>query len=191
MNSGFQFKKDVDGVAFRVIYTGHFVERYEVGDPSLGRRPVKDTVTEEAIRSKVEEALLQISDIAAGDKDARGVIVSKGEKFIMVFSVIERQDGFQVNLVTISPGLNFQARSPRDYVIEVNPVFEVVFVSDLSYALKVSILADIAANGMDLESGGTFHLGGDMMSYWVERTESRFHVVEADWITPMYEVQVS
>jgi len=191
MKPGFQYQKAVDGVAFRVIYTGHFVERYEVGDRAAGRRPVKETVTEEAIKSKIEEALDQIADIAAGDKDAKGVIVSKHQKFIMVFSVIERQDGFQVNMVTTSPGLNFQARSPKDYVIKVNPTFEVIFVSDLSYALKVSILADIAANGMDLESGGTFHLGGDLMDYWVERTGDQFHIVEADWTTPMYEVQVS
>lgn len=191
MHPGFQFQKIVDGVAFRVVYTSHFVERYEVGDVSAGRKPVKDSVLEDVIKSKIEEALDQIADIAAGDKDAKGVIVSKRGKFIMVFSVIERQDGFQVNLVTTFPGLSFQARSPKDYIIKVNPTFEVIFVSDISFALKVSILADIAANGMDLESGGTFHLGGDLMSYWVERTGDRFHVVEADWIIPMYEVQVS
>ncbi len=191
MKPGFQFTEDIDGISFRIIYTTHFIERYEIGDLGAGRRPVKETVTEEAIKSKIKEALDQIADIAAGDKDARGVIVSKREKFIMVFSLIERQDGFQLNLVTTSPGLNFQAKSPRDYIIKVNPIFEVIFVSDLSYALKASILDDIAANGIDLESGGTFHLGGELMDYWVERTGDRFHVVEADWLTPMYEVQVS
>jgi hypothetical protein len=109
----------------------------------------------------------------------------------MVFAVIERQDGFQVNMVSTSPGLNFKARSPKDYTITVNPTFEVVFVADLSYALKVSILADLAANGMDLESGGTFHLGGELMDYWAERTGDRFHIVHADWAKQIYEVQVS
>lgn len=191
MTPGFQFSKEIDGVVFRVIYSTHFTERYEVGDPDRGRRPVKETVQEEVIRKKIEEALDQISEIAEGDHDAEGVIVSRHNKFIMVFAVIERQDGFQVTLVSTSPGLKFQARSPKDYIVTVNPTFEVIFTHDLSYALKVSILADLAANALDLEDGGTFHLGGELMDYWVERTGDRFHVISADWSKPIYEVQVS
>jgi len=191
MRPGFQFEKKIEGVNFRVVYTSHFVERYEAGEPDRGRKPVKETVQEGTIHNKIEEVLDQISEIAEGDRDAEGVIVSRRDKFIMVFAVVERQDGFQITMVTTSPGLNFKARSPKDYTITVNPTFEVIFTSDISYALKVSILADLAANGMDLEDGGTFHLGGELMDYWVERTGNRFHVVQANWGKPIYEVQVS
>lgn len=191
MNPGFQFEKTIDGVSFRVVYTRHFVERYEVGDPTQNRKPVKQTVDETTIRSKIEEALEQVSDIAAGDKDAEGVIVSQHAKFVMLFALIQRQDGFQLNMVTTSPSLKFQAKSPSDYIIKVNPFFEVIFTAPLSFALKVSILADIADNAMDLEDGGTFHLGGELMDYWAERTGMKFHVVQADWAKSVYEVQVS
>src|SRR3990170_668948 len=191
MVPGFQFLTRVDEVPFRVIYTKHFVERYELGDPTRNRKPVKQTIDEAMIRAKIEEALSQIAEIAAGDNDAEGVIVSQHLKFVMLFALIEREGGFQINMTTTSPGLNFKARSPSDYVIKVNPTFEVTFTSPLSYALKVSVLADIAANGEDLEDSGTFHLGGDLMDYWVERSGMKFHVVQADWMKPVYEVQVS
>lgn len=191
MNTGFQFEKTISGVRFRVLYTTHFVQRYEIGEPEIGRQPVKRTVQEETIRQKAEEALEQISEIAEGDPDAEGVIVARRNKFVMVFGVIERQDGYQINMVSTSPGLNFKAKSPKDYIITVNPIFEVIFVSDISYALKITILADLAANCMELEDGGTFHLGGTLMDYWVERTGNKFHVIQADWARPIYEVQVS
>lgn len=191
MNPGFQFEKTVDEVPFRIVYTKHFVERYEVGDPQKNRKPVKSTVTEEVIRQKIEEALGSIAEIVYGDPDAQGVIVSYRSRFIMTFSVIERQNGFQVNMVATSPELKFQAKSPSDYTIKVNPTFEVIFAVPVSYPLKVSILADLAENGMDLEDGGTFHLGGDLMDFWVEKTGLTFHVVQADWSNPTYEIQVS
>lgn len=191
MRPGFQFELVDDGTRFRVVYSSHFVDRYEVGEPQRGRAPVKGTVGEDEIRAKIEEALPQIAEIAAGDPDAEGVIVSRSRKFVMLFAVIERQDGFQLTLVTTSPGLNFKAKSPKDYIITVNPTYQVVFVPSVSYALKVAILADLAANAEFLEDGGMFHLGGELMDYWVERSGDLFHVVSADWRRPLYEVQVT
>jgi hypothetical protein len=69
--------------------------------------------------------------------------------------------------------------------------FEVTFVCDLSYSLKVAILADIAEKGMDLEDLGTFHLGDGLIDYWMERTGNKFHVVLACWSKPMHEIEVS
>lgn len=191
MRPGFQFEEIVDDVKFRVFYSRHFVSRYEVGEPTQGRSPVKNTVAADIIRSNIVEALDELSGIVYGDKDAEGVIVSRGARFIMVFAVIEREDGFQVTMVTTSPSLNFTARSPKDYTIKVNPTYEIIFSAPLSYALKVAIMADLAPNAEVLEDGGTFHLGGELMDYWVERTGNAFHVVMADWAKPLYEIQVS
>ena len=191
VNTGFKFQKEVDGVKFRVFYTKHFVDRYETGDPSRGRFPVKKSVDESVIEAKITEALDQISEISYGDPDAQGVIASHQKKFVMLFALVRRENGFQINMITTSPGLNFKAKSPSDYVIKVNPVYDIVFTSPISYGLKVSILADIAENAADLEDGGLFHMGDSLIDYWVERSGFRFHILQADWAAPVYEVQVS
>jgi len=192
MNHGFQFEKEAEGLRFRVFYTGHFVERYEVGEPEHGRPPVRRTVSEAIIRAKIEEAIPKISEYAFGDPKAEGVIVSERHKFIMVYSVVPRQDGqFQLSMLTTSPSLDFKARSSKDYVIKVNPLFQVHFTQPLSLALKVAIMADIEAVALDLEDGGTYHLGRDLMDYWIERSGSSLSVAQADWAMPVQEVQVS
>lgn len=191
MKIGFQFSERSQDLDFRIFYTSHFVQRYEVGEPERNRSPVKDSVDEITIVQKIREALPQIAEIAYGDPDAEGVIVSEHKRFIMVFALIEMASGYQLNLITTSPSLKFKAKSAKDYTIKVNPIFEVFFEAPLSYALKVGILADIESLAMDLEDQGTFHLGGDLMDYWVERTGPAFYVFQADWAMPVHEVHVS
>ena len=87
--------------------------------------------------------------------------------------------------------LDFKPKSEKEVVIEVNPTFTVKFTAPLSLGLKYSILADIAHNWQTLEEGVLYHLGGDLMDYWVERGGDVFYVTMADWAQDLLEIDVS
>ncbi|OFV81472.1 MAG: hypothetical protein A2W26_01075 [Acidobacteria bacterium RBG_16_64_8] len=189
MNQGFQFETQAtDGTLYRVIYTIHFAERFDLDRP--GHPALRRTITEEIVQQKIEEAIPQLDDMIYG-KSLKGVIVSRSKRFIMTFEAIETSKGFQLNMVTMSDRLDFKPKSEKEVVIEVNPTFTVKFTAPLSLGLKYSILADIAHNWQTLEEGVLYHLGGDLMDYWVERGGDVFYVTMADWAQDLLEIDVS
>lgn len=189
MNPGFQGEiATPDGDVYRIFYTQHFVKRFEEDEPD--HPAIKRTVSEETLRAKIEEAVPKIDEVIYG-KSMKGVIVSRTERFIMLFDAVETDRGRQLNLITMSGRVDFKAKSAKEVIIHVNPVFNVRFVNPLSFALKVSILADIALNWASIDAGVIYHLGGELTDYWIEKSGDTFHVTMADWATDLMEIEVS
>lgn len=189
MNVGFQFEQIVDGTKYRVHYRKHFVDRYEFDEPE--HRALKRTIPESMIRQKIEEAIPKI-DTSMGDlEQGSGIIVSERDHFVMAFGLLQTSEGYQLNMTTSSKRVNFTANSAKDYTIKVNPTFTVRFGEPLSFGLTVSILADIDANWEILEPGVSYHLHGELMEYWLEKSGDTFHIFEADWAKDLLEIQVS
>jgi hypothetical protein len=189
MNPGAQFEVMIpDGDVYRVIYTDHFVRRFEFDEPN--HPAVKRTVSEVIVRAKIEEAIPKIDEVVYG-KSLKGVIVSQTERFIMLFDAVETTRGRQLQMITMSSRVDFQAKSAKEVLIKVNPEFNVIFSSPLSFALKVSILADLALNWSTIQPGTLYHLGGELMDYWLERAANTFHVPMADWAMDLMEIEVS
>jgi len=190
MKPGFQWKKDLEGKTFTVWFTGHFVERFEL---DLADRPAaKRRVPEEAVKTAVEQALGTIADISFGDPDAGGVIYAQSRGFIMTWTLRERADGFQLNLTTVKPGGDFKARSAKDYEIKVNPDYLVMFMPDLSPALKAAVLQDLAAAIGEMEDGTLYHRTDPdvQIDYWAEKRGTRLEIPDAHWTADTYEVYV-
>jgi hypothetical protein len=189
MNPGFQFEETIDGTLYRIFYKQHFVDRYELDEPD--HRALKRTISEETISEKIKEALVKIDEDMGSLDEGTGVIVSESKKFIMAFGVMKTSKGVQVNMITSSARIDFTPRSAKDYIIKVNPTFNVRFTEPFSLAMKVSILADIHKNWEVLEAGTTYHLHGELMDYWIERDGDTFVVFEADWSRELFEIEVS
>lgn len=189
MKPGVAFEATVqDGDIYRMVYTSHFVGRFELDEPD--HPAVRRTVSEAVVEEKIREAIPQIDDIVYG-KSLKGAIVSRSQRFVMLFDAVEIRGGRQVNMTTMSGKVDFRVRSAKEVVIEVNPEFTVRFSAPFSLGLKLSILADIAANWETLQSGTMYHLGGNLMDYWLERSGDEFFIPMADWQEGMVEVEVS
>jgi hypothetical protein len=190
MKPGFQWRKDLEGKTFTIWFTGHFVERFEVDLPD--RPAAKRSIPEEAVKTAIEQALESIVDISFGDPDAVGVIYAQSRHFIMTWTLRARADGFQVNLTTVKPGLDFKARSAKDYEIKVNPEYLVSFIPDLSPALKAAVLQDLAGSIPEMEDGTLYHRTDPdvVIDYWAEKRRTRLEVTDASWAADTYEVYV-
>ena len=189
MEHGFIFERKLpDGDIYRVFYKVHFVERYELDD--VDHPAVKRLVTEETIRAKIEEAIQKIDDVVYG-KSTDGVIVSQSDHFVMLFNAVETNYGRELNMISLSSRVDFRPKSSKEVVIRVNPTFVVRFAESFSFALKVSLLADISDNWKTIERGVMYHLGGVLMDYWLERAGDTFYVSHADWAKELLEIEVS
>jgi hypothetical protein len=189
MVPGFAFEtKAPDGTPYRVIYTKHFVNRYEFDEPPH-HKAAKRTLSEDEIGVAIRRAVPGIDEAVYGTvKD--GTIAHRAGKFAMIFAVIDTDAGHQLNMVTISGRVDFTPRSAKEVVILVKPEFAVRFPVPLSYALKLSVLADISENWEILEDGKVYHLRGDLMEYWIERQGEKLYIPQADWTREMMEVEI-
>lgn len=190
MKPGLLWKTDVEGKIYTVWLTGHFVERFEVDLPD--RPAAKRAISEDAVRTAIEQALSSIAEISFGDPDASGVIYAQARRFIMTWSLRPRADGFQVNMTTIKPGLDFKARSTKDYEIKVNPVYRIRFASEGSPALKAAVIEDLARSIPTLEDGALYHEADPegLVDYWVEKAGNLVEILDAHWTSDVYEVYV-
>jgi hypothetical protein len=189
MTPGMAFEINLpDGDVYKVNYTIHFVNRFEIDEPE--HQAVKRTVQEPLIREKLEEAIPKIDEVIYG-QSLKGIIASKSQHFIMLFDAVETSYGRQLNMITMSRRVDFKSKSAKEVIIEVNPTFNVRFPAPLSYGLKLSILADITENWEVLVQGTTYHLGGEIMDYWLERGDQTFNILSADWSSDLTEIEVS
>lgn len=189
MEIGHQFDVSApDGGLYKVYYRGHFVERFELDEPD--HPVVKRRITEETVRQKIEEAIPKINDVVY-DKSTNGVIVSQGFRFAMLFRAVETGYGYELNMFNMSNRVDFKPKSSKEVVIKVNPIFTIRFSESFSSALKISLLADISENWRSIEAGVMYHLGGDLMDYWLERAGEIFYVTHAEWSKEMAEIEVS
>lgn len=190
MEPGLRFKESVEGVEITVWLRKHFVERFDVDSPD--RPAAKRTVKEEWVDQKIREALAMIAEIAAGDPDAGGVIVSRTLRFSMVFSLVATAKGIQLNMITISPRADYQARSVKDYVIKINPSVDVHFADQISPAQKHAALVALSMRFADMEAGILYHevVSEELIEYWAERRDNSVYVDSVSWTRDVYEVQV-
>jgi hypothetical protein len=189
MELGYQFEiKLPDGDLYKVYYRDHFVERFELDLPD--HPAVKRRITEETIHAKIEEAIPKIDELVY-KKSTVGVIVSESFRFVMLFDAVETSYGRELNMFNMSNRVDFKPKSAKEIIIKVNPSFRVTFSTPLSNALKVFILADISDNWKVMEPGVLYHLGGDLMDYWLERTGDDFYISRADWSHDLLEIEVT
>lgn len=189
MQQGYKFEIALpDGDVYKVYYRDHFVERFETDQQD--HPAVKRRITEETVRAKIEEAIPMINQFVY-QKSTVGVIVSQSFRFVMLFDAVETSYGRELNMFNMSNRVDFKPKSAKEIIIQVNPTFRVTFPSPLSNALKVSILADIADNWKAIESGVLYHLGGDLMDYWLERSGDDSHISRADWVRDLLEIEVT
>jgi len=189
VNAGVAFEvASPDGTRYRIMYRKHFVDRYELDEPD--HPGVKRRISENTVRSKIEEAVPKIDEVVYG-KELRGVIASHSERFAMLFHAIETDYGYELNMFNMSNRVDFMPKSAKEVVIKVNPTFTVRFAEPYSFPLKLSILADISENWRGVEPGVLYHLGGDLMDYWLERAGDIFYVTGADWEGDLMEIEVA
>jgi hypothetical protein len=170
------------------MYRKHFVDRFELDE--LDHPAVKRRISEETIRAKIEEAIPKIDEIVYG-KEIRGVIASQSARFAMLFHAIETDYGYELNMFNMSNRVDFKPKSAKEVVIQVNPAFTVRFADPYSFSLKISILADISENWRGIEPGVLYHLGGDIIDYWLERAADVFYITGADWEKDLIEIEVT
>lgn len=189
MKQGYQYTLPFEDLQFSVWYGTHFVERYEFDLPD--HRAAKKSVPEPAIREKVELALPFLAEIVRVNDYASGIIVSLLGRFTMVVALQRFAKGFQLKMITIMPKVDFDPKSPSDFVIKVNPLFDVHFTEAFSPGIRLSVLASLQNEAMMMEDDGTpMHLRSDLVSYWAERLGNKIVVMEAGWNSEMYEIDV-
>ena len=189
MNPGKQFSEEVDGNVYSVVYTKHFVERFELDEP--GRPAVGKTTDEHVVAAKIREALPAVDEIADYDVPFSGVIQSRSKKLNMSFSVSETAGGFQVTMMNMMQKVGYTPKSVKDYVIQVNPGMTVRFSRGISRPLQEAVLDDLIPQIPSFEDGVSYHLRGADVEYWVEVAGRNVYVDDADWVRDMYEIQVA
>jgi hypothetical protein len=189
VNQGFQYTLPFEDLLFSVWYGVHFVERYEFDFPD--RKAAKKSIKEDLIRQKLELALPQLAEIARNNDYASGIIVSLLDRFTMVTSMTKFQKGFQLKMVTIDPKVDLKPNSPNDFEIKVNPLFSVHFTEPFSPGIKIAVLSSLQREALTVDDDGTpMHLRSDLVSYWAERLGNKVDVMEAAWVTELYEIDV-
>jgi len=190
VNQGHQYTLEFGNLLFSVWYGVHFVERYEFDFPD--REAAKKSVREELVRQKLELALPYLAEIIENNDHASGIIVSLLDKFTMVATLTKFKNGFQIKMVTIDPKVDFKPKSPNDFVIRVNPLFDVHFTEPFSPGIIIAVLSSLQREALTVPDDGTpIHLRSDLVSYWAERLGNEVHVMEADWTTDLYEIDVA
>lgn len=189
MNPGKQFQEEVDGNVYSVVYTKHFVERYELDEP--GRPAARKMIDEPTIALKIREALPAIDEIADYDTPFSGVIQSRSKKLNMSFSVSETANGFQLTMMNMMQKIGYTPKSVKDYVVQVNPGFVIRFSRGIAKPLQESVLDELIPQLSSLEDETSYHLRGADVEYWVEVAGKNVYVDDADWVRDMYEIQVA
>ena len=191
MKPGMQFSVSVEGTVVKVVYTAHMVDRYEL--PRHPQLPAaKKRLSEQRVRSMLEEAMPTIVDCMGQSDAIQGIIKSKSTKANLSFSASKRKGGgvlLVVKNVIVKAG--YHAGSVRDYVVDVNPRIMVHFVKGTQKRLREEVLRELVPLAKQLKSGSSYHLKGDLVHYWVERGGNRYYVDEAGWLYDMYEFTVA
>lgn len=172
-----------------VVYTTHFAERYH--NDSKDRPAVKRFVSEQFVQSAIREGIPEIADYANRKyKNLSGIIRSRSKQINFVFEVIPKKDGFTLVMTSMMYKLNFVLLSLKDYVIEVNPKFNVHFPTGLDVDLKAAVLDHLASVIRKLERKAGYTLGDNDIHYIAEIERGDVYIDEAGWTKDMLYVDV-
>lgn len=189
MKAGFAFRMDVEGVNVGVVFTTHFVERYEHGDRN--RAPAKTAISEEKVLASVQEAIPVIVDwFSAGIKEIHGVIRSRSTKVNLSFDVNRKSNGFTVVVKNAMVKGDYVLSKVNDYLITVNPPYYVHFVPKLDRDLKVAVLDHLVSVVETIEPDSCVSLETPEASYVADRVENDIYIEEAGWLEDMVAVDV-
>jgi hypothetical protein len=188
MRAGQAFKTEVEGVHVGVIYTSHFVQRYHADIPN--RPAAARLVSEEFVRSAIEQAIPEIIEYQEGDPELSGVIVSKSLKLNMSFEVKPKATGFTIIMKNMMVKGGYERSSLKDYTIEINPKYRVDFPRSIDPDLKVAVLDDLPTQVPSLEDDEVYDILTPEASYTVERAGDRIHIHDADWLEDMLIIDV-
>lgn len=189
MQPGFQFEYEEQGLRIRVIYSQHFANRYL--EAREGKPAPSAVVSEQDIALKIREALPQIAAITDTQSAFEGVIQSRRKRLIMVFAVKESQKAPTVVMKSIMIKSDYHTKGLSDYIIPVNPPATILFRKGIGASLREAVLADLVSQLSEFEDDNAYHMGGEIVEYWVERQGEHYYVDDADWKYDLYEVQVS
>lgn len=116
MKTGRIWSGDIEGIPVQVVYTRHFIDRFERDE---GDRPaVSRYVDEPEILEVILDALPRITDTWRSIWDHSGVITSEGRDLNMSFITETDQDGMTVVMKNMMLKHAYQAHS-EDYVFAV------------------------------------------------------------------------
>jgi hypothetical protein len=189
MRPGFAFRLKIAGQSVGVVYTTHFAERYH--NDSKDRPAVKMFASEQFVQNAIKEGIPEIAGYANRKyKNLSGLIRSKSKKVNFVFEVIPKKDGFTLVMTSMMYKLNFIPLSLKDYVIEVNPKFNVHFQTGLDADLKAAVLDHLMGVIRKLERKAAYTLGDENVKYMIEIEKGDVYVDEAGWINDMLMVDV-
>lgn len=190
MRAGFALRTQVEGLSVGVIYTSHFVERFETDLPT--RPAAKRTLDEDRAQALILEALPSIAGWFSAGYSPDGLIRSRASKVNMTFSVKQKaQGGFTLVMKNVMVKEGYEPSSRRDYVVDVNPRYTIHFLRKMDRDLKLAVVDDLRAQFTELEPEGTYDLETQECKYTVDLgSESDFYIEDAEWLEDMTLVDV-
>jgi hypothetical protein len=189
MQPGFILRTRIGNLRIGVIYTSHFVERYHSDSP--GRPAGRKFASEEFIQNAIREGLREIAGyVVSGYKDIEGIIRSRSKKINMSFAVKPNPRGFTLIMKNMMWKLDYTPLSLKDFVVEVNPKFNVHFQKGLDSDLKIAVLDHLSGVIRRLKKNAGYSLGDDDVRYIVETSGNDVEVFDAGWTKDMLYVDV-
>lgn len=188
MQAGKAFDGIDEGRQIGVIYTSHFVDEYH--KPYKYRDPVEKSVPEKDVREAIEKAIPEIAEYQAGDPDLQGIILVAKNKLNMTFSVRPRGGGFTLIMKNMMLKEGYERKGPRDYIVKVNPVYEISFERSIDQEIRVAIIEHIGENAEEFEEGAYYTVDTELVTFGMERIANHFEIDFAGWNADMLYVPV-
>jgi len=189
MHAGLALKATVDGLSVGVIYTAHFVERYEKDIPT--RPAAKRTLSEGDVRDLVLKALPQMVSWFKAGYTPDTLIRARAKNINMSVSMRKKGGGgLTVIMKNIMVKQGYQPSAIKDYVIELNPEHTVHFLRKMDRDLKIAVADHLAGVIEELEPNATYDLETPEAEYTVDIADSDVYIEDADWLEDMVVVDV-
>jgi hypothetical protein len=183
VNPGFAFRAKSGEVSVGVIYTDHFVERYEQDIPT--RPAAKKTINETKVRELILKAIPRIVEWFQGGYTPDALIRARSSKVNMSLTIRKKGGGITIIMKNIMVKEGYDPSSFKDYVIELNPPHTVHFLRKMDRDLKVAVADHLAGVVSELEPDATYELTSPEASFTVDLDESDIYVEDADWLEDM------
>ena len=188
MNAGFAFRAKSEDVSVGVIYTDHFVERYEGDIPT--RPAAKKTISEGKVREMILRAIPQIVSWFRAGFTPDALLRARSLNVNKSLTIRKKGGGITINMKNIMVKEGYSPSSFKDYVIEMNPPHKVHFLRKMDRDLKVAVADHLAGIVSELEPDSTYEFKSPEAEYTVDLDESDIYVEEADWLEDMAIIDV-
>lgn len=189
MRPGFAFRVEEGAAKVGVIFTAHFVERYEVDLPT--RAAAKRKIQEAEIYLAIRKAIPTIQEWVEAGYEPDGLIRVVATGMNMSFSVTKTRQGFTLAMKNIMVKRGYEPGSLKDYVIDINPQVTIRFMRKMDRDLKVAVVDHLLGQIPRLEPEATYEMETPEAKYVVDIGESgELYIEDAEWLSDMLLVDV-